>query len=229
MSVLTPELVEQYQRLDGPSVANAIETFDLRLRNEGFADGRLRCLFPQHAPVIGYAVTARIRCSAPPPIGHRYHDRTDWWNYIATLPSPRIVVVQDLDERPGLGAFVGDVHSHILMALGCVGYATNGAVRDLTAVGRLGFQLFAAGVSVSHAFAHIVDFGNPVEVAGLTVASGDVLFGDGSGLLSVPQAIVERIPDVVRAMRMKEDGIMAFCRSSAFSIDGLRELVRDLE
>ena len=228
MSVLTPELVDQFQRLDSPSVANAVETFDLRLRNEGFADGRLRCLFPQQPPVIGYAVTARIRCSAPPPVGHSYHDRTDWWNYIASLPAPRIVVVQDVDERPGLGSFVGDVHAQILKALGCVAYATNGSVRDLDDVRSIGFQFFASGVSVSHAFAHIVDFGKPVEVAGLTVSSGDVLFGDGCGLLSLPPSVVQRIPDVVRGMRVKEEHVMAFCRSDAFSIDGLRELVRDL-
>lgn len=228
MSVLTSELVDQYQRLDGPSVANAIETFDLRLRNEGFADGRLRCLFPQQTPVIGYAVTARIRCSAPPPIGHSYHDRTDWWNYIVSLPAPRIVVVQDVDEHPGLGSFVGDVHAHILKALGCVAYATNGSVRDLDAVSRIGFQFFASGISVSHAFAHIVDFGQSVEVCGLAVSSGDVLFGDCGGLLSVPPSIAGQIPDAVGRMQTKEAHVIAFCRSPQFSIDGLRTLVRDL-
>ena len=147
MTVLTPELVDRYRRLDSASVSNAIETFDVRLRNEGFADGRLRCLFDDLPPVIGHAVTARIRCSAPPPVGHSYHDRTDWWNYILTVPAPRVVVVEDADERPGVGAFVGEVHANILRALGCVGYATNGiGARSSTASARLGFQLFASGL-----------------------------------------------------------------------------------
>jgi len=135
--VLTPEVIDRYRRLDGASVSNAIETFGLRLRNEGFADASLRCLVPDQAPAIGYAVTARIRCSAPPPVGLSYHDRTDWWHYIVSTPAPRIVVVQDEDEHPGLGAFVGDVHTAILQALGCVGYATNGTVRDVAAVRAL--------------------------------------------------------------------------------------------
>ena len=101
MSVLTPELVDQYRQFDSASVSNAIETFDVRLRNEGFADGRIRCLFPDQPPVVGHAVTARIRSSAPPPVGLSYHDRTDWWNYIVSVPAPRIVVVQDVDDRPG--------------------------------------------------------------------------------------------------------------------------------
>jgi 4-hydroxy-4-methyl-2-oxoglutarate aldolase len=228
VSVLTRELVDQFRRLDSASVSNAIETFEVRLRNEGFTDGRLRCLFPDQPAVIGHAVTARIRCSSPPPVGLSYHDRTDWWNYIAGVPVPRVVVVQDVDERPGIGAFVGDVHAHILQALGCVAYATNGTVRDLNDVRDLGFQFFAAGAAVSHAFAHIVDFGEPVEIAGLGVSSGDILFGDAGGLLSLPPAIVARLPDAVDRLHAKEAHVIAFCRSPQFSIDGLRTLVRDL-
>jgi len=228
VSVLTPELIDRLRRFDSASVSNAIESFDVRLRNEGFADGRVRCLFPDRPAVIGHAVTARIRCSAPPPVGHSYHDRTDWWTYIVSVPAPRIVVVQDVDDRPGLGAFVGDVHAHILHALGCVAYVTNGTVRDLDDVRTLDFQLFASGPAVSHAFAHIVDFGQPVEVGGLTVATGDLLFGDGGGLQSMPPGIVAQIPDAIDQMHFKEAQVIAFCRSGQFSIDGLRTLVRDL-
>jgi 4-hydroxy-4-methyl-2-oxoglutarate aldolase len=228
VSVLTPELVDQFRRLSGASVSNAIETVGVRLRNEGFADSRLRCLSPRQPAAIGHAVTARIRCSSPPPVGHRYHDRTDWWNYIVSVPAPRIVVVQDVDERPGLGAFVGNIHARILTALGCAAYATNGTVRDVDDVGALGFQLLACGVAVSHAFAHIVDFGEPVEVGGLGVATGDILFADGAGLQSVPPSIVAQIPAIVGRMKTEEEQVIALCRSPQFSIDGLRALVRDL-
>jgi len=229
MSMLTPALIDDYRRLSGAAVSNAIETFDLRLRNEGFANGTLRCLFRELPPVVGHAVTARIRCTAPPPVGHSYHDRTDWWNYIVSTPMPRIVVVQDVDDRPGFGAFVGEVHTNILRALGCVAYATNGSVRDVDAVRRLGFHLFTSGIAVSHGFAHIIDFGGPVQIAGLTVSSGDYLFGDGDGLLTLPPSVVDRIPTVARQLRTKEEKVMAFCGSSGFSVQGLRELVKDLE
>jgi 4-hydroxy-4-methyl-2-oxoglutarate aldolase len=228
VSLLTPELVARFRRLDGAAVSNAIETFEVRLRNEGFADSTLRCQFPDLPAVVGHAVTARIRCSAPPPVGHSYHDRTDWWNYIVSVPAPRIVVVQDVDARAGLGAFVGDVHAQILHALGCVAYATNGSVRDLADVRTLGFQFFAPTVAVSHAFAHIVDFGNPVEVGGLAVSTGDVLFGDCNGLLSVPPELLSGIPDAIDRLEAKEAHVIALCRSPRFSIEGLRTLVKDL-
>jgi 4-hydroxy-4-methyl-2-oxoglutarate aldolase len=224
---LSPALIDELRRLDSCAVANAIETFDVRLRNEGFTDARIRCVFPEMPPVIGYAVTATIRCSTPPPVGHTYSDRTDWWNDILKTPAPRVVVVQDVDSTPGLGAFVGEVHANILRALKCVAYVTNGAVRDLPAVGESGLQLFAAGTSPSHAFVHILSFGEPVTIAGLTIAPGDLLFGDRHGVVAIPPAVAAAVPSTVAEMRQKERRTIEYCRGSDFSIERLRSIVND--
>jgi len=229
MTQLTPELVDAFRRLDTCSVSNAVETFDCRLRNEGFTDSAIRCLFERLPPVVGHAVTARIRCSAPPAVGHTYYDRTDWWNYILTLPPPRIVVVEDTDEHPGVGALVGEVHANILHALGCVAYVTNGSVRDLPRVHDIGFQLFAAHIAVSHAYVHLVDFGQPVTVGALRVASGDVLYGDRHGLLTVPEEIITRVPAEAERLLAAEREVVALCQSSTFSLEQLRIAVRRLQ
>lgn len=220
------EAREALRRFEGGAIANAIETFDVRLRNEGFTDGSIRSFFPELPPVTGYAVTARIRCSTPPPVGHAYVDRTDWWSYILSVPAPRIVVVEDVDERTGLGAFIGHVHAQILCALGCVAYVSNGSVRDVFAVRASGLQLFAGGVSPSHAFVHIVDFGQPARVAGLTVNSGDMLFGDRHGLLTIPPSILDDLPRAAADVLAQDQRVIDFCRSTAFSLDGLRTAVR---
>jgi 4-hydroxy-4-methyl-2-oxoglutarate aldolase len=220
-------VLDPLRALDGAAIANAIETFGVRLRNEGFADSSIRSLFPDLPPAVGYAVTARIRCSTPPPVGHQYTDRTDWWHHILNVPAPRFVVVEDIDARPGLGGFVGELHATILRALGCVGYATNGSVRDTAAAReRVGLPMFATGVSVSHAFAHIVEFGVPVQIGGLPVASGELLFGDAHGVQSVPSQLVDKIPGVVAGMMAHEREIITLCRSPQFSIDALCDLVR---
>jgi 4-hydroxy-4-methyl-2-oxoglutarate aldolase len=122
---------------------------------------------------------------------------------------------------------VGELHATILRALDCTGYATNGAVRDADAVrARVGLPMFARGVAVSHAFAHIVEFGGPARIGGLRVASGDLLFGDAHGLQSVPPELVDRIPSVVAGMMTHERKVIALCRSPQFSIDALTQLVR---
>ncbi len=218
MPQLTSELIQAYGRLDTCALANAIERFDRRLRNEGFANSTIRGLFDDIPPVIGRAVTARIHCSTPPPVGHNYHERTEWWSYITSVPPPRFVVVEDADERPGTGAFVGEVHANILKTLECVGYATNGAVRDLPSVHAAGFQLFASCVAVSHAYAHIVDFGEAVTIGGLRISSGDILYGDRHGLLSIPEDLVEQLPAVCQQMSSAEQSVIALCRSPQFSL-----------
>ncbi len=224
--ILAPGQLDALGLLSTCTVSNAIETFDVRLRNTGFTDGSIRCVFPSFPPIVGYAATARIRCSLPPMQGHAYVDRTDWWSYLLTIPAPRVVVLEDADRSPGLGSFVGEVHANILHALGCVGVVTNGAVRDLHAIEPTGFQMFSSNVAVSHAYAHIFEFGGSVEVAGLKISPGDILHGDLHGVLAIPPEIAGKVPGVAQKLIEREQGIISFCRSPDFSLDRLRELFK---
>jgi 4-hydroxy-4-methyl-2-oxoglutarate aldolase len=226
MKPLTFEQLESLRRLDACTLANAIETFHERLRNEGFMGHNVRCLFPQLQPMIGYAATIKIRGSSPPTTGNLYTDRTDWWDYIASLPAPRIVVVQDGSARTGLGSLVGAVHMNILRALHCSGMVTNGSVRDIPAAESAGFHYFAGSVSVSHAYVHIVEIGKPVEVDGLTIRSGDLLHGDLHGVQTIPMDIASRIPAVAARISAEEQALIALCRSPEFSIQKLRAAVK---
>src|SRR5579862_907575 len=225
---LRDEDLEALQRIDTCSVSNAIETFAVRLRNTGFADARIRCIFPDCSPMVGYAATARLRTGEPPIAGRRFHDRSDWWNSILQVPAPRIVVIEDMDHHPGLGALLGDVHAAILLALGCVGYVTNGAVRELPRVRQLGLQLFAGNVAVSHAYPHIFDFGVPISVAGLEVRPGDLLHGDQHGLLTIPNNIAGEIPAVAAKQRQSEKEVIQLCQANDFSLEKLREAIKHL-
>jgi 4-hydroxy-4-methyl-2-oxoglutarate aldolase len=223
---LSAVLLEKLQALDGCTVANAIETFDVRLRNIGFANSSVRCMFHDLPPMVGYAATARIRTSEPPMEGHSYHERTDWWDHILSIPQPRIVVVQDIDSHPGRGSFVGEVHANIFLALECAGLVTNGAVRDLPPVRATKFPLFAGCISVSHAYAHIFDFGGIVEIGGLKIQPGDLIHGDRHGVQTVPRDIADKIPAVAKQLLAKEQQLIALCRSSDFTIEKLREGVK---
>lgn len=214
--------MEILRRLDACTLANAIETFHERLRNEGFADNSVRCQFPHLRPLLGYAATVKVRGSAPPTADSRYPDRTDWWDYVLSLPAPRVVVVQDVATKAGLGSLLGTVHVNILCALGCVGAVTNGAVRDLPAAEKLGFQLFAGSISVSHAYIHIVEYGTPVEIGGLKIQSGDLLHGDLHGIQSIPSDIAGKIPLAAAEIIAREQELITLCQSKDFSLEKLR-------
>lgn len=227
--LLTEEKLDALRQFDTCMVANAVETFNVRLRNTGFTDGSIQCIFPDAPPLVGYAFTARLRSGEPPITGATYHHRADLWNRILEAPAPRILVLEDMDHPPGRGAFVGDMHAAILKALGCIGYVTNGAVRELPSVWSLGVQLFAGSVAVSHAYAHIFDVGAAVTIGGLEVRSGNLLHGDRHGVLTIPAEIAATVADVAGKLQRAEQKVIDFCRSSAFSVPKLGELIKKMD
>lgn len=225
---MTKHDLDALRRIDTCLVANAIESFNVRLCNTGFADARVRCMFKDDPPAVGFAATGRLRSGEPPIGGGTFRDRAEFWNSILEVPAPRILVLEDIDEHPGRGAFVGDMHTAILQALGCVAYVTNGAVRELPAVHAMGFQLFAGCVAVSHAYAHIFDIGRPVTVGGMEVRPGDLLHGDRHGVLTVPLQIAPRVPAAADRLQRAERKVIDFCRSADFSIAQLGEVMKAL-
>ena len=219
------ETLEELQQFDSCTISNAVERFHIRTRNEGFVNGSIRCLFPQISPRVGYAVTARVRTSSTPISGCCYYDRMDWWAYVETIPAPRFVVLQDVDHVPGVGALVGEIHAVICSALQCAALLTNGAVRDLPGVVRAGLQMFAGSVAVSHSYAHIVDFGEPVEIGGLQIKPGTLLHGDQHGVVSIPAEIAAQVPKVASDLLASEKELIDFCHSAQFSYATLSERI----
>jgi len=220
-------VIDALRRITSPSVANAIETFDLRPRNQGYMSGELRALFPELGPLVGHAVTALIRAEAAPVDGHRA-SIFGYWDFIQTIPAPRVVVVHDLDEPRGQGSQWGEVQANIHKALGCAGVITDGAVRDLDEVRTLGFQFVAAHISVSHAYVHLVDFGLPVKVGGLWVKPGDLVHADQHGVVTIPPDLAPKIPDAVAKIEATERRIISLCQSREFSAERLKALYREI-
>jgi regulator of RNase E activity RraA len=180
-------------------------------------------MFPHLPIMLGYAATIKVRGSSPAFAGPAYADSTDWWNYIESLPAPRVAVVQDASEHPGTGSLIGVVHANILRALECEGVVTNGVVRNMPAAGQIGLQLFAGGVSVSHAYVHIVEFGHPVEIGGLRIQSGDLVHGDLHGVQTIPLDIAPQLPGAAAHIIAREQALVTLCQSKDFSLTKLRE------
>ena len=223
---LSAEQLEAIRQFDACSIANAIEQFGVRLRNEGFTSPGLHCVTGGSPRVIGYAATCRIRTCDPPPTGSPYMDRTDWWGAIQRMPSPRIAVIQDLDSRPGSGSSVGEVHAAILKAFGCVAVVTNGMVRDVTQVARMSFPMFARAAAVSHSYTHIVDFCRPATVFDLEIHPGDLIYADIHGVVTIPAEIAHRVADVAARHRAREQRIIEACQEPGFSEARLLELIQ---
>ena len=214
--------LELLRRITTPTLSNAIELFNVRPRNQGFMAPEIRCLFPELGVMVGRAVTARFVAEQP---ALRPASRYDLWKHVLEVPEPRVLVLQDMDQPPGVGAFVGEIMATIHQRLGCVGVITNGCVRDLDEVRAMRFHMFAAGPCVSHAYVDLIDFGAPVKVGGQVVRTGDLLHADQHGVLCVPAEIASELPAAVERIVQREQRILAHCKSEGFSLEELQRLL----
>jgi hypothetical protein len=72
--------VEALRRFDSCTLSNAIELLNLRPRNEGYMRGHVApCIFARIPPVVGFAVTGKMRSASQPVDGHYYYDHIEWW------------------------------------------------------------------------------------------------------------------------------------------------------
>ncbi len=207
----------QLKRWNAPSIYNGWE--QVTRRNPGSAGFNLEatCDFmPQMGPMIGYAVTVVIEPSNP---RHRSANPAGWQEYrryVASVPGPKIVVVQDLDHPQVVGAFWGEVNSNMHRALGCVGTITDGAIRDVDEMTNAGFKALARRLCVGHAFAHPVRWNCPVPVFGRTVHPDDLIHADKHGFLILAPEEQPGLLDAVRFMDANECGtVIAAARDTA--------------
>jgi regulator of RNase E activity RraA len=224
---LTTQQIDALRKITSPSVANAIETLNVRPREAGNLSSDIRALFPEMGPMVGYAVTALIRAERGPIEGHRA-SLFAWWDFIQSIPAPRVIVVHDLDDPRGQGAQWGEVQANIHRAVGCVGVVTDGSVRDLEEVRALGFQFCAAHVSVSHANVHMVDFGIPVKVGGVWVKPGDLIHGDQHGVLTIPPEVAPGIPEAIAKVESMERRIISVCQDTDFTVEKLKAVYKEI-
>ncbi len=206
--------------IDTPTICNAIELFEIRSRTAGYMDGRIRSAFPELGPMVGYATTATFRSAAPPSGADLYTTISKQVTHFSTIPEPRIVVFQDLDEPPAAATF-GEVMCTIYQTFGCAGLITSGGGRDLAQVRALEFPVFIGSTICSHGYCHLLDVNVPVQVGGLTVRPGDLLHGDGNGVTTIPHEIASMLPEACSAFSVIEAGLLSDVRSAGANPEAL--------
>jgi regulator of RNase E activity RraA len=192
---ITQATLNKLAKYDTPTICNVIELFDVRPRNRGYMDGRVKCNFPELPPMVGFATTAAFRSDAPPVGGDAYGSIEKQLERFSDLPGPPVVVFQDLDDPP-VAAVFGEVMCTTYQAYGAVGLVTNGGGRDIDQVRAIKFPVFTGSTICSHAYCHILHIGLPVRVGGLMVNPGDLLHGDVNGVTNIPPEIAQEVADI---------------------------------
>ena len=206
-------MLSELARFDTPTICNVIELFDVRPRNRGYMDGRVKCCFPELPPMVGYAATAAFRSDAPPAGGDAYGSIQKQLEQFEKLPGPPVVVFQDLDD-PQVSAVFGEVMCSSYQGFGSAGLVTNGAGRDIEQVRALKYPIFTGSTICSHGYCHILHIGLPVRVGGLMVNTGDLLHGDSNGVTNIPLEIVAEVAQVAAEFVAAEEPMIKYARST---------------
>ena len=83
-----PAVLDKLRRFDTPTICNVIELFEVRPRNQGFMDQRIRAAFAELPPMVGFACTAAFRSDQPPGKGDAYGSLQTQLEQFASLPGP---------------------------------------------------------------------------------------------------------------------------------------------
>ncbi|QDU63994.1 4-hydroxy-4-methyl-2-oxoglutarate aldolase [Planctomycetes bacterium Pan216] len=222
MSTLTAEDLELLKRYDTPTIDNVIELFDVRPRNTGFMDPRIKACFPDLPPMVGFATTATFRSGSPPRGGEVYASLDAQVKALLEIPAPRVVVFQDLDDQ-AVGATFGEVMCTTYKAFGGVGIITSGGGRDLDQVRSIEFPAFVQSVISSHAYCQIVDINVPVRVGGVTIHPGDLIHGDLNGVTTIPKEIAGAVGRTCDPFIKAEEHVLHYVRQPGATPEGFSE------
>jgi regulator of RNase E activity RraA len=218
--LLTPQQIEALRLIDTPTVCNAIETFEVRGRVEGFLGMDVACLLPEMGTMVGYAITVTVD-STTPDADPGSQGWLEWMKAMEASPRPGVLVFKDIGPQPRKSAHFGEVMGTISRRLGVAGIVTDGGLRDILELKRLGLHCFAAGLVPSHGNPRLVEVNCPVVIDGVLIRPGDLLHGDINGVTTIPTAIASQVADAAARVRKDEAELMAYINSPEFSVDGL--------
>lgn len=119
-----------------------------------------------------------------------------------------------------IAGYWGEVLTVAAQAAGVVGLIIDGGVRDIQAIEKLGFPVYARGVSVKGTVkATAPSVGQPIPFNGAQVAAGDLVVADDDGIVIIPQTEVARTLADGEARFEKEARMMAALREGSTTVE----------
>jgi regulator of RNase E activity RraA len=215
--------LEILKRWDTPTICNGLELIAPERRAIGFTTEPMVAVDRKLPPIVGLARTGLIRAREKPRAA--IPSREEWYDYVAATELPTIAVIQDIDDRPGYGAFWGEVQSTVHFGLGVLGCVTNGSFRDLDMIAA-GFQIIGGRIGPSHAHIHMVQMRCEANVFGMLASDGDVVHADFHGAVVIPDDAVRKLPEAIALIARREQAILDIARAPGFTSAKMREALK---
>ncbi|MEO4002169.1 RraA family protein [Mesorhizobium sp. CAU 1732] len=221
--VFDVEDLERLKQWDTPTICNGLELIVPQRQSVGFTVEQMVAAHRSLPPIVGLARVGTVRSSKA--AGAKVANLLDWVRYVADAEMPTVVVLEDIDDNPGYGAFWGEVNSLVHRSLGAQGCVTNGSFRDCDMLAP-GFQILGGRIGPSHAHVHLVDLGQPVNVFGMQAGHNDVIHADYHGAVVIPAEAVRKLPDAIQLVARREKVILDVCNDPTFTVDMLVSAIR---
>jgi len=200
---LTPEA---FQKLEQVSTA----TLTSQLDKHGFRSIFMQGLYPLRPDMrmVGYAFTLRYVPTREDMIDELYDNTKNVQRLaVETVGADDVLV---MDARGDVGAAtLGNILATRLRARGARGLVTDGALRDTPGYRELNFPAYVKGAHAATSFKvhHPLEMNVPVGCAGVLVMPGDVIVGDGEGVVAIPAAVAESVAHAAYEQEQLEEFI----------------------
>jgi 4-hydroxy-4-methyl-2-oxoglutarate aldolase len=198
------------ERLKGAQSGHLVDAMDGR----GALDSTIKPLDPKRAHFIGTALT------------------------VETGPSDNLAIVGALSvARPGdvivaasdafrNTAVIGDIVCGLAKNGGLAALVIDGMARDLDGILGVGLPVFSRGITPNSCVKTGPGrIGLPIVAAGVTIQSGDLVFGDRDGVVVVPRADVDRVIARVDRIRAVETEVLGKVAKGMTQLDAIAALM----
>ncbi|MFS0866392.1 RraA family protein [Microbacterium sp. 179-B 1A2 NHS] len=189
-----PETIEAFRGITTASVSDALQSLGVH----GYADSAIGRV--AGGKLVGPAVTVKEEPtteSVPPQHALEAIDSA----------TPGSVMVIDNGAETNVAAW-GGLMTAGAVANGLAGVVIESGVRDVEEIRRDfdGFAVFSRSVSPATTVGRFrtVASGVPVTIGGITVNAGDLIVGDGDGIVVVPAALVNQVREIAEDIENRE-------------------------
>lgn len=129
------------------------------------------------------------------------------------------------------GGHWGEIAATAALQRGIRGLVIDGGVRDIDAVAKLGFPVFARSISIKGTSkVHGGLINQIIEIGGVSVSPGDIVVGDTDGVVIIPGEMSAKVLKKAASIRKREEDFLRRIREGELTIDilGLRPALREL-
>jgi regulator of RNase E activity RraA len=145
-----------------------------------------------------------------------FDNRTNKQRIAVESVGPGDVLV--IDARGDIrAATLGNILATRIAQRGAAGIVTDGAFRDTPSIQAIDLPTYAGGQSpdVSTAIHHPLEINVPIGCGGVAVLPGDVIVGDGEGVMVVPRAVAESVIQATFEQEQREEFILSKIRGGS--------------